>query len=170
MFYGIVLGIHVIVCVSLVLIVLMQAAKGGGLAGGSAFGGGGDSTVFGGRGAATFLSKATTVFAAVFMFTSLTLTLLGKNRLEAPSSVVAEEAARTPLGIPGQTAPPTGVPDFQAGPAAGDGTAPALPSGDGAGDAGAPAAIPTTPPAGDAIGGDAAPTPDAGSTEEATSE
>ena len=77
MFYGIVLGIHVIVCVSLVLIVLMQAAKGGGLAGGSASGGGAESTVFGGRGAATFLSKATTGFAAVFMITSLSLTLLG---------------------------------------------------------------------------------------------
>ena len=58
MIYGIVLGIHVLVCLALVLVVLLQSSKGGGLAG--AFGGGADSTVFGGRGAATVLSKATT--------------------------------------------------------------------------------------------------------------
>ena len=64
MIYGIVLGIHVLVCLSLVLVVLLQSSKGGGLAG--AFGGGAESTVFGGRGAATVLSKATTIFGAAF--------------------------------------------------------------------------------------------------------
>ncbi len=57
---------HVLVCIGLVLVVLMQSSKGEGLAG-SAFGGGLSSAVFGGRGAATFLSKATTVLAIVFM-------------------------------------------------------------------------------------------------------
>ena len=59
---------HVIVCVALVVVVLMQSSKGEGLAG-SAFGGGGGvgQAVFGGRGAASFLSKATTVLAIVFM-------------------------------------------------------------------------------------------------------
>jgi preprotein translocase subunit SecG len=57
---------HVIVCVGLILVVLMQSSKGEGLAG-SAFGGGLSSAVFGGRGAASFLSKATTVLAIVFM-------------------------------------------------------------------------------------------------------
>jgi preprotein translocase subunit SecG len=61
---------HVIVCIALVLVVLMQSSKGEGLAG-SAFGGGGGGmagAVFGGRGAATFLSKATTYLAILFMF------------------------------------------------------------------------------------------------------
>jgi preprotein translocase subunit SecG len=61
---------HVITCIGLVLVVLLQSSKGEGLAG-SAFGGGGgglSGAVFGGRGAATFLSKATTVLAIVFMF------------------------------------------------------------------------------------------------------
>ncbi len=108
MIYGIVLGLHVLVCVILVLIVLLQSSKGTGLAS-AAFGGGADSTVFGGRGAATVLSKATTIFGAAFMLTSLTLTLLGASRDRAMKSVVAEEAAQqAPLQPPASTAPPAG--------------------------------------------------------------
>jgi preprotein translocase subunit SecG len=59
---------HVIICIALVLVVLLQSAKGEGLAGGTAFGGGLSGAVFGGRGAASFLSKATTVLAILFMF------------------------------------------------------------------------------------------------------
>ena len=63
--------IHVIVCLFLVLVILLQAGKGGGM--GAAFGGAGTQTVFGGRGAATFLSKVTSVMAFLFVFTSLLL-------------------------------------------------------------------------------------------------
>jgi len=66
LFVGLVV-FHVMVCISLVLVVLLQASKGEGLAG-SAFGGGGLSgAVFGGRGAASFLSKATSYLAVLFM-------------------------------------------------------------------------------------------------------
>ena len=108
MLYGIVLGIHVVVCLALILVVLLQSSKGGGLAGGSAFGGGADATVFGGRGAATFLSKATTTFGAAFMITSLALTLMSANRNAAPRSVITEQAGQVnPLGgAPTQTLPP----------------------------------------------------------------
>ena len=58
---------HVIVCVALVLVVLMQSAKGEGLAG-TSFSGSVSGAVFGGRGAASFLSRATTVLAVLFMF------------------------------------------------------------------------------------------------------
>jgi preprotein translocase subunit SecG len=57
---------HVIVCVALIVVVLLQSSKGEGLAG-TAFSGGLSGAVFGGRGAAGFLSKATTVLAVVFM-------------------------------------------------------------------------------------------------------
>lgn len=57
---------HVIVCIALIVVVLMQSSKGDGLAG-TAFSGGISGAVFGGRGAAGFLSKATTVLAVVFM-------------------------------------------------------------------------------------------------------
>ena len=66
--------IHVIVCLILILVVLLQSGKGADLAG--AFGGGGSQTAFGARGTATFLSKLTTGAAIVFMLTSLTLSLM----------------------------------------------------------------------------------------------
>ncbi len=63
--------IHVIVCVALIMIVLLQTGKGADM--GAAFGGGSSQTLFGTSGASTFLSKATTVAAIVFMLTSLGL-------------------------------------------------------------------------------------------------
>jgi preprotein translocase subunit SecG len=66
--------IHVIVCLFLVVVVLLQSGKAADLAG--AFGGMGSQTVFGPRGSATVLSKATTIAAALFMLTSLGLSIL----------------------------------------------------------------------------------------------
>lgn len=66
--------IHVIVCLFLVVVVLLQSGKAADLAG--AFGGMGSQTVFGPRGSATMLSKATTVAAALFMVTSLWLSIM----------------------------------------------------------------------------------------------
>src|ERR1700755_2691659 len=63
--------VHVLVCFFLVVVVLLQSGKAADLAG--AFGGMGSQTAFGPRGAATLLSKATTIAAGLFMFTSLTL-------------------------------------------------------------------------------------------------
>src|SRR5205807_5836871 len=64
--------LHVLVCVFLMLVVLLQAGKGGGM--GIAFGGGGGAQqVFGGRGAGGFLEKLTAGTAIVFMLTSVTL-------------------------------------------------------------------------------------------------
>lgn len=70
---------HVIICIALIISVLMQSAKGEGLAGGTAFGGGVSSAVFGGRGAASFLSKATTVLAVVFFVNCSALALMSAN-------------------------------------------------------------------------------------------
>ena len=67
MFFTVMVVFHTLVCIGLIIVVLLQSSKGEGLAG-SAFGGGGSisNAVFGGRGAASFLSKATTVLAIVF--------------------------------------------------------------------------------------------------------
>jgi preprotein translocase subunit SecG len=77
----------------------MQSAKGEGLAG--AFGGGGTGltgAVFGGRGAASFLSKATTVLAVIFMINCGVLAYMSSHRSAssagATSSVVTEQAQR----------------------------------------------------------------------------
>lgn len=66
--------LHVLVCLFLIIVVLLQSGKAADLAG--AFGGMGSQTAFGPRGSATVLSKATTIAAALFMVTSLSLSIL----------------------------------------------------------------------------------------------
>jgi len=83
MFYVIV-GFHVLVCVGLIIVVLMQAGKGAGLAG--VFGSSGTQQMFGGRGAASFLAKLTSGLAIVFMLTSITLFVLSANQ-GTPSAI-----------------------------------------------------------------------------------
>ena len=61
--------LHLVITLGLILIVLLQSGKGADI--GAAFGGGSSQTVFGGRGAATFLSKLTSVLAILFMVMSL---------------------------------------------------------------------------------------------------
>jgi preprotein translocase subunit SecG len=66
--------LHIFVCFLLIFIVLVQGGKGAEL--GAAFGAGSSQTLFGGRGAATFLNKMTTVVAVIFMLTSLLLAII----------------------------------------------------------------------------------------------
>jgi preprotein translocase subunit SecG len=65
--------LHIVVCLVLVIVIMLQSGSAADLAG--AFGGAGSQTAFGPRGAATFLSHATTWCAIVFMMTSLTLSV-----------------------------------------------------------------------------------------------
>lgn len=65
--------IHILVCIFLILLVLLQSGKGAEI--GAAFGGS-SQTLFGSRGAATFLNKITTAVAIIFMLTSLTLAVI----------------------------------------------------------------------------------------------
>ena len=85
--------IHVIVCVALIMIVLLQTGKGADI--GAAFGGGGSNTLFGTTGASTFLSKATTVAAIIFMVTSLSLAYLSSQRSGSGSIVTEMPAAES---------------------------------------------------------------------------
>jgi preprotein translocase subunit SecG len=83
MLYYAVITLHIIVCIILVLVVLLQSGKGADLAG--AFGGGATQTAFGSRGPASFLSKMTTAAAVVFMLTCITLSLLSNKKVESKS-------------------------------------------------------------------------------------
>ena len=91
--------IHVVVSVILILVVLLQTGKRADLAG--AFGGGGSQTAFGTRGAATVLSKATTIAAVVFMLTSLALSLISTSSEHATGSVLEEMPAPSAPASPG---------------------------------------------------------------------
>ena len=96
--------VHVAVCVALIMIVLLQTGKGADM--GAAFGGGGSQTLFGSTGASTFLSKATTVAAIVFMLTSLVLAYMSSHR--TADSIMPQTTApveQTAPAAPGETAP-----------------------------------------------------------------
>jgi preprotein translocase subunit SecG len=71
--YILILILHVIACVSLILIVLLQAGKGSGIAG--LFGGGGSDQLFSAPSGMAFIKKVTVIMAVVFTLTSLTLTV-----------------------------------------------------------------------------------------------
>src|SRR5438046_7016460 len=83
--------VHVLVCLFLVVVVLLQSGKAADLAG--AFGGMGSQTAFGPRGSATILSKATTIAAAVFMVTSLSLAILATRNAATSGSVLERQQA-----------------------------------------------------------------------------
>ena len=109
--------IHVIVCVFLAVVVLLQSGKAADLAG--AFGGMGSQTVFGPRGSATVLSKATTIAAALFMVTSLSLSIISTRAGKGGATPtifnknvktnVPAQPAPAPVQ-PGQTVPITVTP------------------------------------------------------------
>jgi preprotein translocase subunit SecG len=109
--YILLLIVHVIVCLFLIVVVLLQSGKAADLAG--AFGGMGSQTAFGPRGSATLLSKATTISAVLFMVTSLSLSILatknaglGTSVLETAPKTNVQKTVPAPVApAPGQTAP-----------------------------------------------------------------
>jgi preprotein translocase subunit SecG len=92
--------IHVIVCVFLIAVVLLQSGKSADIA--AAFGGMGSQTAFGTRTAATVLSKATTWAAVVFMLTSITLSIFASRRTASSGSVLEGTSTKS---APTKTAP-----------------------------------------------------------------
>jgi preprotein translocase subunit SecG len=84
--YMFVQALHVVLCLFLILIIILQPGKGGDV--GAAFGGGsGSSTVFGPRGPAGLLQRATTVVAVLFMATSVTLALYSNQEMLSNANV-----------------------------------------------------------------------------------
>jgi len=105
-----VIAIHILVSVVLIISILLQAGKGASI--GATFGGASSQTLFGSAGPATFLAKITGVCAAVFMVTSIYLTV--------SSGKVSEESIM--MDVPGVAAPAVeegaGEPAAEAAPAA----------------------------------------------------
>jgi preprotein translocase subunit SecG len=150
--YGLLLALHVLICLSLILVILLQSGKGGGLAGG-AFGGTAQ-TVFGGRGATDVLTRATMILGGAFFVTSLALALLSSGTRAPSRSLIQQEAQRAIPTAPQQGGAPgqQGAPGTQQAPAPGSQQAPAP------GSQQAPA--PGAPPAGQApAGGGSQPAP-----------
>jgi preprotein translocase subunit SecG len=113
--YYLVLTLHVVACLFLIAVVLLQQGKGQDLA--SAFGGGGTQAAFGPRGSATVLSRATTILAGVFMVTSLSLSVLRHressvlDRVPAPVPSPSASVAPAPAAsVPAAPAPAASAP------------------------------------------------------------
>jgi preprotein translocase subunit SecG len=136
---AVLLGIHVLICFTLMVIVLLQSGKGGGLAG--AFGGaGGVGAVFGGQAAATFLTKATRYLAAAYMISALSMALVVKVRTEGTVASEVQNleavpaASATGAAIPSEGAPgeiPEGLPGADQGEPSGETPPPAGDEGQG---------------------------------------
>jgi preprotein translocase subunit SecG len=92
--YYFLLAIHVLACVFLVIVVLLQQGKSADLAG--AFGGQGSQTAFGPRGAANLLTRLTTWCAIIFMFTSIGLTILMQKRSGGHSVLEGTKTTQSP--------------------------------------------------------------------------
>ena len=90
---SILLLIHVLVCVFIVVLVLLQHGKGADV--GAAFGSGGSNTMFGSEGSLPFLVKVTAVLAVVFYLTSL-----GLGHLTAMQSKKQQSTARSAVTLP----------------------------------------------------------------------
>jgi preprotein translocase subunit SecG len=102
--------LHVLVCIILVLVVLLQAGKGANM--GAVFGGA-SQTVFGSSGPGTFLGKMTTAVAIIFMLTSLTLSYSSSHKSSSIMSKATRPAAQVPVAPIPQKAPPV-VPEKSA--------------------------------------------------------
>jgi preprotein translocase subunit SecG len=101
--YYLAMFVHVVVCIFLIIVVLLQSGKAADLAG--AFGGMGSQTAFGPRGSATLLSKATTISAVLFMVTSLSLSIMA-TRNAGLGTTVLEAAPKSAPAVPKQPATP----------------------------------------------------------------
>ena len=112
------LVLHTLVCVFLIISVLLQPGARGGV--GAAFGGAGGATVFGGRGANTFLAKLTAASAVIFMLTSISLSYFvsrsgsvmsgrasagaSDDAKDEPTEEPTDGAKEAPAAVPGDAA------------------------------------------------------------------
>ncbi len=96
--YVVLVTLHIVICGLLIVVIMLQSGEAADLAG--AFGGAGSQTAFGPRGAATFLSKATTWCAIMFMLTSMALTMHQNSTLATAGSSVLQQFSK-----PSKTAP-----------------------------------------------------------------
>jgi preprotein translocase subunit SecG len=91
--------VQLISAAAIIGLVLLQRGKGADA--GAGFGSGASGTVFGARGATTALSRATAIFAAIFMMNSMALAYLATRPSTEAQRTLLDEAAEKPKGLPG---------------------------------------------------------------------
>jgi preprotein translocase subunit SecG len=119
-FYFVLVTLHIVICAVLIMVIMLQSGEAADLAG--AFGGAGSQTAFGPRGAATFLTKATTWCAIMFMLTSMAMTMHQNTVAASTGRSILQEFSKTTTK---PTAPPMPVAPAPSAPAT---PAPAVPA------------------------------------------
>ncbi len=104
MLYALILAIHILVCIFIVIVVLLQSGKSGDVA--AAFGGMGSQTAFGPRSSANVLTKATTWSTVIFMLTSITLYVMVGRRGHSNGSVLEGVKPASQTSAPAQPGAP----------------------------------------------------------------
>ncbi len=108
--YTLLIVLFVLVSFAMVVVVLLQAGKGKGLAG-SIGGGMGGSSIFGGRGAADFLSKATTWIAALYMIFAILIGVMYKSEVEETQRSLIQQRAEDQEAVQMPNLPVAPLPD-----------------------------------------------------------
>jgi preprotein translocase subunit SecG len=117
--YYVVVALFILTCAILSLVILLQQGKGGDIA--SAFGGSSSQAAFGARSGATLLTKATAIFAALFMVLALALSIIGQRgtgSLVSGTAAPPPSAAPKTLPAPGPAATPSATVPVNVPPAA----------------------------------------------------
>lgn len=108
---SVLLVVHLLIALAMIGVVLLQRSEGGGLGIGGGGGGGGMSGFLTGRGTANLLTRTTAVLAAIFMLTSLTLTILSGATGERPSLLDTLPSAQPSVPAPSGDAPASDAPN-----------------------------------------------------------
>src|ERR1041385_66379 len=109
MLHTVLVVVQVVLAISVIGLILLQQGKGADA--GAAFGSGASGTVFGARGAANFLSRATAALATIFFVVSLSLAYLVSGRATSGGSVVEQQLGSQPAPTPVAPAPVPVVPE-----------------------------------------------------------
>ena len=107
MLHAFLIAIQVVSAICILVLVMLQRGKGA--EAGAGFGAGASGTVFGARGATTALSRATAIFAAIFMLNSLALTYLATHS-HAQAKTILDIAGQPQAPAPGTTRQPNSAP------------------------------------------------------------
>lgn len=92
---SIIIAVHVVISLILIVVILLQSGSAGGM--GAAFGGGGSQTLFGSSGSGKFFTRLTAIVAALFMITSISLTVMSAHRAKG---TVMQDYTPPPIEAP----------------------------------------------------------------------
>ena len=111
--FSVVLTVHILAALGVIGLVLVQHGKGADM--GAAFGSGASGSLFGATGSANFLSRATSVLAAIFFVTSLSLAYIASNKPKTTGSVMQDAVKLQAVPVPAAAGSESGASPVDSG-------------------------------------------------------